>query len=442
MKFARASIIFVAVATRMALAQADSEPTTGREDAAPPVTIEEEYRAGEEQAAESGMAGFFQRSADNVTSQLMTGWRDVTGFIRSDPISDVGTAWREFNERQRYFTRLDMGMAYTVLYQTASDGPGPRTGSSGDFDFFGTWHLVGVEGLSAGRLGFSAEYRHNFGGPTPSELGRGIGSLLRTTNGFNDQGLTLRQLWWQQELADGKLFFRAGKITQSDFFSTNRFRSANFYFLNQAFSSSLAVPFPAAGLGAVGFAFPTDWLYVAAGFGEADPDDGETGFTDLFGEVDLFKAVELGFLTDLEGLGRGTYRFTFTHTDGSNDFNDPSGESVSMSIDQEMGPHFVPFMRYAYAKRDGLTQIRQILTLGVGVLDPFGSQGDIAGLGFAWAQPDNRMLDDEYVIEAFYRFQLTPTMQVTPDLQFIIDPTFNSEDDLITVLGIRFRIQY
>jgi porin len=425
--------------------KASAKAAKTRPDAADGDTVaqitEEEYRAEEEEAATRGIGGFFQRSSDNITSQLMTSWRGVSGLV-GGPITQVGEAWRDFNERQRYLTRLDLGLAYTALYQSATTGRSPTSVAAGDFDFFGSWHLVGLEGSTAGRLGFQTEYRHDFGRGTPSTLNRSFGSILRTTSGFNTHDFTLRQLWWQQELADGRLMFRAGKITQSDFFSTGRFRSANFFFLNQAFASALAVPFPDSGLGAVGFAFPREDLYVGVGFGEADPEDTQTGFSNFFEDNDFFTAAEVGFLTDLDGLGPGTYRFTFSHTDGVEDAGQPSGWSLSLSFDQQLGEQFVPFFRYSFTDRAGLTTISQIMTAGVGVLNPFGNEGDVCGLAFAWAQPDERNLDDEYVIEAFYRIQLTPTLQITPDYQIIIDPAFNPKEDVVGVFGLRFRIQF
>jgi hypothetical protein len=425
-----------------ASAKADASPQDAARGETVALLTEEEYRAEEEEASTRGVAGFFQRSSDNITSQLMTSWRGVSGFVADDPITLLGESWRDFNERQRYLTRLDLGLAYTVLYQKASSGRSPTSAAAGDFDFFGSWHLIGLEGSSAGRLGFQTEFRHDFGGRTPSTLNQSFGSILRTTNGFNDFDFTLRQLWWQQELADGHLMFRAGKISQSDFFSTGRFRSANFFFLNQAFSAALAVPFPAAGLGAVAFAFPRDDVYVAAGFGEADPSDTHTGFSEFFDDNDFFTAAEIGFLTDLEGLGPGTYRFTFSHTDGVEGSGQRSGRSLALSFDQQLGEQVVPFFRYTFTDREGLTAISQILTAGVGVLNPLGNEGDVCGLAFAWVEPDKSNLDDEYVIEAFYRIQLTPTLQVTPDYQVFINPTFNPKEDVVGVFGLRLRIQF
>ena len=43
------------------------------------------------------------------------------------------------------------------------------------------------------------------------------------------------------------------------------------------------------------------------------------------------------------------------------------------------------------------------------------------------------------MFEAFYRVQLTPATQLTPDLQIIFNPVDNPEENAIAVGGIRLR---
>ena len=420
----------------------DAPPPDAPSETAPDGSDKEqmEYDQEQREADQRGVAGFFARSADNITNQVGAGWRELTGFVGADPITELGETWADFNDQLRWTTGLDLGLAYTALYQGATSGRGSTHTGAGDFDFLGSWHLIGEEGSTAGRLGFSTQVRHSFGGDTPRELSGSIGSLVPTVNGFNDHDFELRQLWWQQLAADGRIFLRLGKISQRDLLSTGRFQSDNFFFLNRAFSSSLAVPFPETGAGAVGFVWPTEWLYVAAGIGTADPGDTSTGLDKLF-DGELFTGYELGFTTQLDGLGPGTYRFTYSRTDRVDERDQPSGSSIALSFDQQLGK-VVPFVRYAYSDREGLAEVRQILTAGVGVFDPLGNQGDVFGLAAAWAEPDLSLLRDEYIIEAFYRIQLTPTLQVTPDFQLIINPSFNTQDDVVGVFGLRVRIQY
>ena len=43
-------------------------------------------------------------------------------------------------------------------------------------------------------------------------------------------------------------------------------------------------------------------------------------------------------------------------------------------------------------------------------------------------------------MEAFYRLQLSDETALTTDVQLLLDPALNPEDDSIWVLGLRVRI--
>jgi carbohydrate-selective porin OprB len=44
------------------------------------------------------------------------------------------------------------------------------------------------------------------------------------------------------------------------------------------------------------------------------------------------------------------------------------------------------------------------------------------------------------VLEVFYRWQLTPLWQITPDLQMLVTPTYNEDHPLILIFGVRARL--
>ena len=62
-------------------------------------------------------------------------------------------------------------------------------------------------------------------------------------------------------------------------------------------------------------------------------------------------------------------------------------------------------------------------------------------LGFGWAEPSEETfgpgLDDEYVIETSYKMQVSPSVSLLPDVQLLIDPAKNPEEDTVWVFGIR-----
>ena len=49
---------------------------------------------------------------------------------------------------------------------------------------------------------------------------------------------------------------------------------------------------------------------------------------------------------------------------------------------------------------------------------------------------------DQYTIEVFYRWQLGENLALTPDLQFILDPALNPNDDFLFIFGLRLRLAF
>jgi porin len=70
----------------------------------------------------------------------------------------------------------------------------------------------------------------------------------------------------------------------------------------------------------------------------------------------------------------------------------------------------------------------------------FGQANDRIGVGYTWSDPADGVLDNQSVIDAYYRVQLTPQIQVDPTLAVIFDPVRNPDEDRITVWGFRTRI--
>ena len=62
---------------------------------------------------------------------------------------------------------------------------------------------------------------------------------------------------------------------------------------------------------------------------------------------------------------------------------------------------------------------------------------NLLGVGLSWGKPHDDSLRDQYTAELFYRFQIAENLAVTPDIQFIIDPAINPDNDFIVVFGSR-----
>ena len=96
----------------------------------------------------------------------------------------------------------------------------------------------------------------------------------------------------------------------------------------------------------------------------------------------------------------------------------------------------MPFLRAGYAHDGGALWEKSVST-GLGYYVK--GRSDLLGLGLNWNRPSDTAvgpdLDDQYTMEAFYRLQLTRRLAVTPDVQLIVDPALNPDEDKIWVLS-------
>ena len=110
--------------------------------------------------------------------------------------------------------------------------------------------------------------------------------------------------------------------------------------------------------------------------------------------------------------------------------------------EKQMG-RFVGFGSYTYNTAEGgafgVTFAEHATTAGLAILRPFGMRGEI-GLGTSWAKPKNDNLNSQYGVEAYWKLLLLPNLWVTPGVQVIFDPTFNPQEDTITIGQIKARL--
>lgn len=363
-------------------------------------------------------------------------------------------SWRACVER-RY--GLSFGVAYTVLYQRASRGMGPRDAAVGDLDLFGRWRAFGKEDVDAGSLYVYTEWRHLLGTDiAPFNLSKSLGTLLETTTGFTRQPYALTQLYWEQHWARGRFTARFGKLDPAIFFFGNRLNNVNTYFVGFPFSDCPAVFFPGAALGAnLTCRFDDAWSLVV-GVQDANGEKlGDALSTIRDGE--LWGATQLQLTRCTPRLGVGHVRVGGWYTEARSKAEKPAGGGFTLSVDQELGrPGAVGFLRYEYQTdplesarqgvgptRQGLVPSRQALRVGAGlgglIRHPAWKE-DVLGLGLAWSEPYDQRLRDEYLVEAFWRFQLGPDVQITPSYQLFIDPADNRDASTIGVFSVRFRL--
>ena len=378
-------------------------------------------------------------NANDVLQELRASALDRDGLFTRGPISLAYPYWQDFNNKLDDDIGLRIGFTYYLLYQWASSGLGPTNAGAGDLDVFGRWAAIRGEVGALGMLGFNVEHRHAYSDIPPSELGLSLGSIWRTTRGFTDTGFNLNEVWWDQRFDNDRISFRVGMINQKHFYDLYRFKSQKRYFLNFPLSDSPTIAFPRNGLGGVARLSLLDDLHFVAGFGDANGTRSIDSVDTFFTETQFFSALDLAWTPTIDGLGRGRYSVTGWYTDPATTRNRPSGYGFSALVEQEIADGVVPFARYGYGDGADLL-VKHLASVGIGIEHPFGQLDDVAGVGLSWGRAPVGNRRDQWGIEAYYRVQLTPVIQLTPGFQVIVDPALNPNDDVIGIFQLRFGL--
>jgi porin len=379
---------------------------------------------------------------DRVDEDLVDARARPAGLLPYGPVSLLDPLWKQLDAKTQRIG-LDIGFAYTALYQAASDGPGERDAAAGDVDVFGDWRFIGgPNDPNRGFLYFAAENRHELFTPiSPADLRNEIGSLWKTTDGFNQQVLTLREIYWQQHIAGDRLIVRTGKLDAKNYYSNNYWQSDNKYFLNEAFSFFPVRASPGNGLGLNLTSKLSDECYVSTGFQDVQGRKTTGGFDTFFGDFNLFGAAEVGFTPTIDSLGKGTYRFTAWYRDAGETTGTPHDAGFDLSIDQRVAENLIPFFRYGWAEGN-VNSLEQMIDLGVGWEGKLLTRSDVIAIAGSWGRPADSDLCDQYAGELFYRLQVSPDNQLTLGYQVIVNPTFDTRNDVVGVFECRWRVTF
>ncbi len=363
-----------------------------------------------------------------------------SAWIRTDPLE---TLCRPLDQLRKHAapSGLEFELGLTGIFQGASDTVDGQSATMAGFsyDFVGMWTLFENQSLGAGGFGWHLEGGRTIGSGRLEDLSARAGSILGINDDLDAEPVALTELWWSQNLLEDKLIITTGKIDQTCYFDTNRIaNSETDQFIATPLVNNLSIPFPDNGLGLNVTTQPGDTFFFSGGFGDANAVATETGF-DTFDQHEYFAAVEAGLMPHFENLGDGTYRLTLWR----NEIDGRTGYGWALSFDQEIAPDsgVVPFFRYGSAD-DDVSDFEQFISGGLGFEGCFGRADDLLAIGCAWADPSDDSVAQETIVEAFYRAQLSDSVQLTPDLQVIFNPADNPAHDVIVVGGLRVQIVF
>ena len=334
--------------------------------------------------------------------------------------------------------RVDFTLTYDVLAQGYEDPDESLGGVAGDLSLSGRWLIFGQRFNKPVYLNFRFRDRRAYSDNSPSDINNQTDLLWGTTNGFNDSGFQIPDMYFHQELYNKKLILRYGQFSIDKFVDKHSLRSAKRFFLNEAFSDNPTVNFPSYGAGFTATFKPNEnWDFVAGGSNiQGTEGDKEIDFG--FDSSALFWTVQAA--CNFTWIGDKNGRLQFMGWEGNDnqesDYEDGNGFSVTLEHDGVAeGETYVA--RYAHSRGDP-TDTDTLFFLGYNrKIRGF----DSLGLGISAGQ-SSASSDWQTVIEGFYRWQITKELLLTPDLQVILGDDLDGDSKTRFVGGVRVGIVF
>ncbi|WP_170362168.1 carbohydrate porin [Ruegeria arenilitoris] len=349
---------------------------------------------------------------------------------RSDFPRNIAPGWFQWKDRLAV-GGFRFNIDYLALGQSTNADLGTGEAASGIARFYGSWQAT-----ERGSLTFKIEDRHSYTDVAPQFLGLDGGALSITGTAFNDNGLLLTNLFWTQRAKNGSWTLQVGQIDVTDFVDIYGLVSPYSGFQNLSFNTNPTINTPNQGLGIAGGVKLSENFYAVASVSDANADPSDPNF-DVLSDGNLFKSLEFGYTSGFDRIYFDNIHLTLWHADAADDGSRAEDYGAAFSAAWFVDNKWMPFFRAGASKGTAALYDRSV-SAGLGY---YGRNTDLAGLGLNWAEA--RGIDgDQFTLEAFYRFSISPGLQITPSLQFISDPLLNPNQDSITLFGLRTRIVF
>ena len=367
---------------------------------------------------------------------------------------------------------IELGFGITNIYQSNVKG-GTSTHNrrgrfNGSYDLEMWADLQKLLGFETGNIYMLVE------GGWPDAEGidaASVGSAFGVNaDAVGNQGPLIKELYYQGPVFNDALTIMIGKIDFTGIFDSSAYADDECsQFLNAAFVDNPTIPFPDYSLGVVLTYDLTDSWYVMGGIADAQANGRESGFRTTFGDEDyFFYALETGITPELQsanGPMPGAYRVGMW-VDGqdkerfSNNRNYRDDIGAYVSCDQmvykensdsgdSQGLGF--FGRFGYANSD-LNPIGNFWSIGMqyqGLLE--NRDDDVMAIGFAQGifsdyaganDGGDYTENHENALEIYYSAQVTPWLNLSPNIQYISNTGGDKTNKDAVVFGLRMQAMF
>jgi len=333
-----------------------------------------------------------------------------------------------------------------AVWQAASDTlPGAQsTIGAGRLNLRADALLFRNEGEGMGR--FTAQVHLNGVLPNLSDsITASTGSITDLDELQSRHASSLTRLGYTQSFLDNHVMLSAGKINPNDFVLANIFANdESKQFLAQPFdgNSTWPVSFQDHSMGVGLLSLPTDWCFLN-GFIVDAAGTQSAWLGDEFG-AGLAVSGEFGLLAEIEGLPtRLSFAWCGTNANAATIAAGDSGDGLwgnayGAIAQLLLQPKFALWAQWSACDASVASSATQEVAIGMTIDDCFGSAGDGFGAAIGWSKPKDTSsaddLDDQVLLECFYRLEITKGVQISLDGQVLM-PCANPSVDDPTVVG-------
>jgi len=361
-------------------------------------------------------------------------------LIQPDPVAPILRPIDKVAGSTIHSLHLKFGATYTFLNQYATTAPEEvrHDQPSGRLDFTGAWAVYDHES-TAGSISLLIRSGTNIGMSQQFNLSDQLGSGLYLNclqGGGPQEPITVNILYWRQDFLQKRLSFYVGKIHPNEYVTLSMFNNdERTQFLNGTNDGNDAVASDGTYAGGAAVEFQaSQHIFVHAV--AVDTESSQQGNIETLADRKYAEVVEAGWTSGSLGEKYRLYRVGVWRDDTK---DRGSGHGGGFEFDHELFDGWTPFGRLAFGTKTG-TAIKDEYELGLAQVHPFGRRGDMFGASFAYSEPNAPARHHESVFESFYRLRLTKSVEVGPDLEVSIHPTYATKAYTTTLLGAKMRI--
>jgi len=313
-----------------------------------------------------------------------------------------------------------------------------------------------LEGSISADLEISKNFGENAIGTVilSGAYGEGIDANLSSWWGINgdaegDSNVYIKELWYEHKFFDDKMVITLGKIDMTAYFDSNEVAAdETTQFLSPGFVHSIAIEFPDDnGPGVRLQIIPMKILRLSFGWGDADADWKELDKKPfLIGEIGLHpKNGNYRLYTWWRKHEKDDeYAYTWKTKEIKN------GWGIGLSIDQALTENVTLFTRLGY-QDEKLYKFKWAWSIGGQIKGSFWNrETDMFGAAFAMAMlskdykevSESWIKKDESHLEIYYKFQFNEYMSFSPDFQVIWNAQGDDRFNPVTIVGIRWNLEF